>query len=112
MGTFLFNFIQIIEFVFIHVLNTTLTEISVLRLKGVQPVLRLTTKDGAIFQNSDPISLAFAENSAIASTVLEWIMPPLASRYMETCAQTKTSELVFIAIIWCFYMLAIFIISN
>lgn len=60
-------------------------------MKGVQPVLRLTTKDGAIFQNSDPISLAFAENSAIASTVLEWIMPPLAQRYMETCAQTKTS---------------------
>lgn len=63
------------------------------RLKGVQPVLRLTTKDGAIFQNSDPISLTFAENSAIASTVLEWIMPPLASRYMETCALTKTSKL-------------------
>lgn len=62
------------------------------RLKGVQPVLRLTTKDGAIFENSDPISLAFAENSAIASTVLEWIMPPLAQRYMETCAQTKTSK--------------------
>lgn len=65
----------------------------IFRLKGVQPVLRLTTKDGAIFQNSDPISLAFAENSAIASTVLEWIMPPLAQRYMETCAQTKTSKI-------------------
>lgn len=59
-------------------------------------MLRLTTKDGAIFQNSDPISLAFAENSAIASTVLEWIMPPLAQRYMETCAQTKTSKLRFL----------------
>lgn len=67
-------------------------EFLIFRLKGVQPVLRLTTKDGAIFQNSDPISLAFAENSAIASTVLEWIMPPLAQRYMETCAQTKTSK--------------------
>lgn len=62
------------------------------RLKGKQPVLQLTTKDGAIFQNSDPISLAFAENSAIASTVLEWIMPPLAQRYMETCAQIKASQ--------------------
>lgn len=68
------------------------------RLKGVQPVLRLTTKDGAIFQNSDPISLVFeggnkkSEDSVIASTVLEWIMPPLAQRYMETCAQTKTSK--------------------
>lgn len=64
----------------------------VFRLKGKQPVLQLTTKDGAIFQNSDPISLAFAENSAIASTVLEWIMPPLAQRYMETCAQIKASQ--------------------
>lgn len=73
-------------------MENSFSVIILLRLKGVQPVLRLTTKDGAIFQNSDPISLAFAENSAIASTVLEWIMPPLAQRYMETCAQTKTSE--------------------
>lgn len=61
-------------------------------MKGVMPVLRLTTKDGAIFQNSDPISLAFAENSAISSTVLEWNMPPLAQRYMENCVQNKTSK--------------------
>lgn len=67
-------------------------EIIFFRLKGVQPVLRLTTKDGAIFENSDPISLAFAENSTIASTVLEWIRPPLAQRYMETCAQSKNSK--------------------
>ncbi|XP_031621038.1 tonsoku-like protein [Contarinia nasturtii] len=65
-------------------------------LKGLQPVLRLTTKDGAIFENSDPISLAFAENSTISSTVLEWIMPPLAQRYMETCAQIKTNADPFI----------------
>lgn len=53
-------------------------------------MLRLTTQDGAIFQNTDPISMAMAENS-IRSTVLDWVMPPLAQRYMETCAQTKTS---------------------
>lgn len=62
------------------------------RLKRVKPVLRLTTKDGAIFENTDPLGLAFAEKTAISSTVLEWIMPPLTQRYMETCAETKTSE--------------------
>lgn len=61
-------------------------------MKGVKPVLRLTTRDGAIFENSDPLSLAFAENSAISSTVLDWVMPPLTQRYMETCAQQKISE--------------------
>lgn len=75
-----------------RIINRFLMEIIFFRLKGVQPVLRLTTKDGAIFENSDPISLAFAENSTIASTVLEWIRPPLAQRYMETCAQSKNSK--------------------
>lgn len=61
-------------------------------MKGVKPVLRLTTRDGAIFENSDPLSLAFNENAAISSTVLEWVMPPLAQRYIETCAQNKISN--------------------
>lgn len=61
-------------------------------MKGVKPVLRLTTRDGAIFENSDPLSSAFAENSALSSTVLEWIMPPLTQRYMETCVQHKISK--------------------
>lgn len=61
-------------------------------MKRVKPILLLTTKDGAIFQNSDPLSAAFAENSAIGSTIQEWIMPPMSQRYMETCAETKTSN--------------------
>lgn len=61
-------------------------------LKGVKPILRLTTQDGAIFENTDPLSLAFLENSAIASTVLDWIMPPLTQRYAESCSQFKTSK--------------------
>lgn len=51
--------------------------------------MRLTTQDGAIYENSDPLHLIFNENSVIASTVLEWITPPLAQRYLEACVQFK-----------------------
>lgn len=59
-------------------------------MKGVKPVLRLTTSDGAIYENSDPLHLIFNETAVIASTVLEWVTPPLSQRYMEACAQFKS----------------------
>lgn len=55
-------------------------------------MLRLTTSDGAIYENSDPLHVIFNETSVIASTVLEWITPPLSQRYLEACAQFKCSE--------------------
>lgn len=61
-------------------------------LKGVKPVLRLTTADGAIFENSDPLNLTFGETAPLASTVLDWIMPPLSQRYLEACATSKVGE--------------------
>jgi NF-kappa-B inhibitor-like protein 2 len=45
------------------------------------------TPDGAVFEGSDPISLAIGVN--ISSTVLDWKLPPLSQRYMEACAQMK-----------------------
>lgn len=62
-------------------------------MKGVKPVLRLTTSDGAIYESSDPLNLAFSETAPLASTVLEWIMPPLSQRYLEACATSKVGEL-------------------
>lgn len=57
-------------------------------MKGLRPVLRLMTEDGAIFENDDPISVTFGE--IIASTVLDWKLPPISKRYMEVCQQLKT----------------------
>lgn len=58
-------------------------------LKGNKPVLQITTADGAIFENSDPLTLVFAETNPLSSVVLEWVMPPLSQRYIEACAQMK-----------------------
>jgi Leucine-rich repeat (LRR) protein len=63
--------------------------LSISSLKGLRPELRLTTPDGAIFEGTDPISLAIGVN--ILSTVLDWKLPPLGQRYMEACTQMKTA---------------------
>lgn len=47
------------------------------------------TSDGAIFEETDPISLALVE-SFVSSTVLKWILPPIAQRYLEACTSQKT----------------------
>lgn len=47
------------------------------------------TSDGAVFEETDPISHALAA-SFISSTVLEWKLPPLAQRYLEACTLQKT----------------------
>lgn len=47
------------------------------------------TADGAIFEGTDPISLACAE-SFVSSTVLKWILPLIAQRYLEACTSQKT----------------------
>lgn len=52
-------------------------------------MLRLTSSDGAIYEDSDPLHVVFNETSVIASTVLEWVTPPLSQRYLEACAQFK-----------------------
>lgn len=59
-------------------------------LKGLRPVLRLMTEDGAIFENDDPISVTFGE--VISSTVLDWKLPHISKRYIEVCQQLKTGE--------------------
>lgn len=59
-------------------------------LKGLQPVLQITTSDGAVFENSDPLSIALGV--AVGSNVLEWILPSLSQRYLESCRQFKTGK--------------------
>ncbi|KAJ6641353.1 Tonsoku-like protein, partial [Pseudolycoriella hygida] len=63
-------------------------------LKGLRPVLRLMTEDGAIFENDDPISVTFGE--VIYSTVLDWKLPHISQRYMEVCQQLKTEPLDYV----------------
>lgn len=58
----------------------------------MKPVLQLTTADGAIFENSDQLSVALVEVNPLASTVLEWKVPPLNQRYLEACAQSKVGK--------------------
>lgn len=58
----------------------------------MKPVLQLTTADGAIFENSDQLSVALVDTSPLRSTVLEWKVPPLHQRYLEACAQVKVGK--------------------
>lgn len=57
-------------------------------LKGLQPVLEITSSDGAVFESSDPLAVVLG--TTIGSNVLEWILPSAVQRYMESCRQLQS----------------------
>lgn len=57
-------------------------------IKGLQPVLEITSGDGAVFERSDPLSVVLG--TTVGSNVLEWILPSVAQRYMESCRQLQS----------------------
>jgi len=65
-------------------------------LKGIRPELKLKTSDGAIFLQTDPLTLilGMTEESLIHSEILDWKLPPLSKRYLEACAENKCRKLI------------------
>ncbi|PNF14176.1 Tonsoku-like protein [Cryptotermes secundus] len=52
-------------------------------VEGLQPSLSLSTKDGALLSEDDPVLLVGSEE--VMCTVISWNIPPLTDRYMESC---------------------------
>ncbi|KAJ8302574.1 hypothetical protein KUTeg_018970 [Tegillarca granosa] len=61
-------------------------------LCGLQPLLTLSTKDGAFLSPDDPISLVLSTNEEIVGNVDNWDLPPLSDRYEQAC-KTLSSEM-------------------
>lgn len=55
-------------------------------------MLSLSTEDGAILDENDPISIVIGK-SEIHATVLSWNLPPLVDRYEEVCASSNIGRL-------------------
>lgn len=53
-------------------------------IEGLQPSLSLSTKDGALLSEDDPVLLVVG-NEEVMCTVISWNIPPLTDRYMESC---------------------------
>lgn len=74
--------------IYFSILNNN-KKIYIFSLEGICPELQLMTSDGAIFSETDPISLVVAEK-LVLSTVLKWNLPPITQRYLEACTSQTT----------------------
>ena len=71
-------------------------------LEGVEPSLRLTTEDGAMLVDSDPVSLILSSNELVGS-VQSWKLAPLTTRYKEACQAANTSNSIITSVITCIH---------
>lgn len=53
-------------------------------------MLEIISSDGAVFERSDPLAVVLG--TTVGSNVLEWILPSVAQRYMESCRQLQTGK--------------------
>ena len=64
-------------------------------IKGIRPELKLLTTDGATLLSTDPVNLllSLTDDNSIKSEILDWKLPPLAQRYLESCCEGKIRKL-------------------